>query len=319
MKAEAEIRPRIGVSRCLLGDAVRYDGGHKRDRFVVGELGRHAELLPVCPELEAGFGVPREAMHLEGDPSSPRLVTLRSGRDLTDEMTTWADARARELARMRLDGFVLKAKSPSCGLERVPIYGERGQAPRPGRGLFAEALVAALPDLPVEEEGRLRDPTLRENFVVRVFAHRRFRLAAEPPLSRRALVEFHTHHKMLLMSRDETRMRALGRLVAEAHNLDLDELFSSYRREFFRGMSRRPSTEKHTNTLQHIAGHLRGRIDDWDRRELAGVIDRFRRGELPLAAALTLLRHYIDKHDVPYVRDQAYLHPHPDDLVPRAG
>jgi uncharacterized protein YbgA (DUF1722 family)/uncharacterized protein YbbK (DUF523 family) len=306
----------------LLGDEVRFDGGHKRDRYVTGALAAYVELVPVCPELEAGFGVPREAMHLEGDPAAPRLITIRSRRDLTAAMEAWSDAKVRELAALDLDGFVLKSKSPSCGMERVPVYGERGVAPRRGTGLFARALVAALPDLPIEEEGRLHDPCLRENFVVRVFAHHRWRLAARAPRSRRALIDFHTRHKLLLMSRDERRMRELGRLVAGQGggrapdgDADADGLFDTYRRAFFDGMAHTPTTRKHTNTLQHLAGHLRGRIDDWDRRELAEVIDRYRRGELPLIVPVTLLRHYVDKHEIPYVRDQVYLWPHPQELM----
>jgi uncharacterized protein YbgA (DUF1722 family)/uncharacterized protein YbbK (DUF523 family) len=312
--------PRLGVSRCLLGDTVRYDGGHKRDRYVTDALAAYVELIPVCPELEAGFGVPREAMHLEGDAAAPRLVTLRTQRDLTEPMEAWAEAKVQELARLDLDGFVLKSKSPSCGMERVPVYGARGIAPRRGRGLFARPLLAELPDLPVEEDGRLHDPCLRENFVVRVFAHHRWRLAATRPRSCRALIEFHTHHKLLLMSRDERRMRELGRLVAgagegAAAEKELDAVFETYGRAFFEGMARTPTTRKHTNTLQHLAGHLRGRIDDWDRHELADVIDRYRRGELPLIVPMTLLRHYVDKHEIPYVRDQVYLWPHPRELM----
>lgn len=310
----AAARPRIGVSRCLLGAEVRYDGGHKRDAFVAGALAEHTELVSVCPELEAGFGVPREAMHLTGETASPRLVTVRTGRDLTESMQAWSAGRADALAREALDGFVLKAKSPSCGLERVPVYGERGVAPRPGRGMFASALREALPDLPVEEEGRLRDPTLRENFIVGVFAHRRFRRAAQEPLTRRALVDFHARHKLLLMSRDERAMRDLGRLVASGE-LEPTALFAAYRRGFFSGMRRAPTTRSHSNTLQHIAGHLRGRADAWDRQELADLIDRYRRGEVPLGAPLTLLKHYIAKLDIPYVRDQVYLDPAPAALL----
>jgi uncharacterized protein YbgA (DUF1722 family)/uncharacterized protein YbbK (DUF523 family) len=311
----AQAAPRIGVSRCLLGDEVRFDGGHKHDRYVTGALAPYVQFVSVCPEVEAGFGVPREAMHLEGEAGLPRLVTVRTQRDLTETMRAWANDRVDELARLDLDGFVLKSKSPSCGMERVPVYGERGVAPRRGRGLFAAALLEALPELPVEEDGRLNDPCLRENFVVRVFVHHRWRQASRAPLRKRALLEFHTRHKLLLMSRDEQCMRTLGRLVAAAGEDDLGDLFEAYRRRFFRGMSHTPTTRKHTNTLQHVAGHLRGRIDDWDRRELADVIDRYRRGELPLIVPVTLLRHYIQKFDIPYVRNQVYLTPHPQELM----
>ncbi len=310
-----EAVPRVGVSRCLLGDSVRYDAGHKRDRYVTGALARHVELVAVCPEVEAGLGVPREAMHLEGDRTTPMLITTKTRRDLTKTMRSWASAKAEELARLELDGFVLKSKSPSCGLERVPVHRGVGAAPRPGRGLFASALLEAMPDVPAEEEGRLHDAALRENFVVRVFSHRRFRLAARRPRSRGALVDFHTRHKLLLLSRDETAMRALGRLVAGASERDTDELFVEYRGRFFDALTARPTPERHTNVLQHIAGHLREVVGDWDRREIAAAIERYRVGEAPLVVPLTLLRHHADKHDIGYALSQVYLFPSPGELL----
>lgn len=308
-------RVRIGVSTCLLGEKVRFDAGHKHDRFVTDTLGPHVEHVPVCPEMELGLGAPREAMRLEGEPDAPRLVTLRTGRDLTEPMQRFSERRVQELARQELDGYILKSKSPSCGMQRVKVYREPGRPPRMGRGVFAEALQRRLPHLPVEEEGRLNDPRLRERFIVRVFCHWRWRHAAREPFELERLVGFHTRHKLLLMSRSEPHMRELGRLVANGKRRRADHLFRDYADGFFQGMQRAATPRKHANVLQHIAGHLRGQVDAWDRRELARTIDRYRLGMLPLVVPITLLRHYIEKHGVPYAREQVYLYPHPDELM----
>lgn len=313
--ASTESPMRVGVSQCLLGEEVRYDGGHKRDPYVIHVLGGHFEYVPVCPEVEAGFGTPREAMRLQGDPEAPRLVTIKTKADLTHDMAAWCERRVEELAAMDLDGYVLKSKSPSCGMERVKVYHEPGQSPRMGRGMFAEALMQRLPLLPVEEEGRLNDPHLRESFIVRVFCHHRWRAVTRQPFAMSRLVEFHTRHKLLLMSRSEQHMRELGRLVANAKRRKPEPLLEDYATTFFEGMKRRATARKHTNVLQHVAGYLKDRIDDWDRRELHDVIDRYRRGELPLIVPMTLLRHYVDKLGVEYVEDQHYLRPHPAELM----
>lgn len=313
--AKPSPRVRIGVSTCLLGENVRFDAGHKHDRFVTDTLARHVEHMPVCPEMELGLGAPREAMRLQGEPDAPQLVTLRTGRDLTEPMQRFAKQRVEALAGEELDGYILKSKSPSCGMQRVKIYREHGRPPRMGRGLFATALRARLPHLPMEEEGRLHDARLRESFIVRVFCHWRWRRAARTPLRLERLVEFHAHHKLLLMSRSEPHMRALGRLVANGKRRRTADLFRDYADAFFEGMQRAATPRKHAHVLQHIAGHLRGDVDARDRQELAETVDRYRRGLLPLVVPITLLRHYVEKHDIPYVRDQVYLYPHPDELM----
>lgn len=306
---------RVGVSQCLLGEEVRHDGGHKRNPFVVDVLGRHFEYVPVCPEEEVGLGTPREAMRLTGDPAAPQLVTIRSKKDLTAEMEQYSERRVGELQKERLDGYILKAKSPSCGMERVKVYHEPGKSPRMGRGMFARELMEQMPNLPVEEEGRLHDPVLRENFIVQVFSHHRFREVTKKPFRLSRLMDFHARHKLLLMSRSEQHMRQLGRLVAGAKGRDPDTLLQEYADRFFEGMRRKATPRKHTNVLQHIAGYLKDRIDDWDRRELADLIERYRLGQLPLVVPVTVLRHHIDKLDVPYVKDQVYLRPHPEELM----
>src|SRR5262245_35185486 len=217
--AGAGDRIRIGISACLLGDEVRFDGGHKRDTYVTGVLSPHVEWVPVCPEVEIGLGVPREAMRLVGVPEAPRLMTSRSGLDHTARMRTFARDKVEALRRLDLDGYILKSKSPSCGMERVPVHTAGGRASGSGRGLFAQALLTAMPLLAVEEEGRLNDPRRRESFIVRVFAHRRWRRLTGAPFRPAALVAFHARHKFLLMAHSEPHLRALGRLVSGERTL----------------------------------------------------------------------------------------------------
>lgn len=306
---------RVGVSACLVGREVRFDGQHKRQRYVTDVLGGAFELVEVCPEVEAGFGTPREAMRLVGDVDRPRLLTIRTGRDLTPALESWSAERVKDLAELDLDGFVLKAKSPSCGMERVRVYGDGGgSASAKGQGIFARALADRLPLLPVEEEGRLHDEHLRESFVVRLFCHHRFRAVSARPQRRGELLRFHTTHKLLLMAHSEVHMRRLGRLVAGAGARPPRALIEAYAREFFEGMKRRATVRKHTNVLQHMAGHLRGVVDDWDAAELRAAIEDFRLGRVPRVVPLTLLRHHVDKHSIAYLVDQHYLRPHPIEL-----
>jgi uncharacterized protein YbgA (DUF1722 family)/uncharacterized protein YbbK (DUF523 family) len=314
-------RIRIGISACLLGQEVRYNGGHKRDSFLVDVLGRYVEWAPVCPEVEIGLGTPRPAMRLvrigRGSEQDIRLITPETGADHTDVMRSYAERRAGELAAADLDGYILKKDSPSCGMERVKLYPEEGGAPvRVARGLFAEALLRRFPHLPVEEEGRLNDPPLRENFITRVFVHERWRRAEAEGWTRSSLMRFHERHKFLLMARNQAGMRRLGRLLGQSDKKDdPGELAQAY----LAGMTevmRRPATRRgHTNVLYHLAGFVTDRIDDGDRRELIESIDRYRAGQLPLIVPVTLIRHHVRRLEVDYLRDQVYLEPHPQELM----
>jgi uncharacterized protein YbgA (DUF1722 family)/uncharacterized protein YbbK (DUF523 family) len=317
-------RIRIGISQCLLGAEVRWDGGHKRDGFLVGTFGRYVEWVPVCPEVESGLPVPRETLRLVRSPYGGvdvngvrvRLV-FKSGGDWTDEMAEWAAARVRTLEAESLDGYVLKKDSPSCGMTRVRIHGESGPAERIGRGLFAEALLTRMPELPVEEEGRLNDPRLRENFVERVFAFQRLKTLFAGRWTVGALVAFHTAHKLTLLAHQPATYRALGRLVAEARALPRAEVRARYVRDFMAAMSVLATPRKHANVLQHMLGHLRRHIDDQARDEILGLIDEHRRGVVPLVVPLTLLRHYVRRHAIGYLEGQTYLEPHPRELALR--
>jgi len=325
-------RPRIGISRCLLGDAVRFDGGHKRDPLLASTFGRFVEWVPVCPELEIGMGVPREPIHLvqspTGVPSAGRLVRLlgvTSGIDWTSRMAEYSAARVAELAGANLSGYVLKKDSPSCGMTRVRVHANRdhaarggskkgGSASRMGRGLFAEALMEALPNLPVEEEGRLHDPALRENFVERVFAYQRLRALFSRRWTRGALVRFHTIHKLQLLSHSRVGYTALGRLVAAAAETRPLPLAASYERTFMRALATTATPGRHADVMLHIVGHLKKVIESADREELLASIEEHRRGVVPLTVPITLIRHHVRRHSVEYLRDQVYLDPHPRDV-----
>jgi uncharacterized protein YbgA (DUF1722 family)/uncharacterized protein YbbK (DUF523 family) len=306
---------RVGISTCLLGEKVRFDGGHKLDQYAVGTLGRYVDWVPVCPELEMGLGVPREALRLVGDPEAPRLVTVKSRLDHTETMRMWARDKIEHLRTLDLDGYILKSKSPSCGMERVRVYTEAGMPSRSGPGLFARTLMETMPRLVIEEEGRLNDPRLRESFVVRVFTHHRWRQLVRRRARPADLVAFHARHKLLLMAHSEPHLRALGRLVARARTEPPAELWRQYAEGLFAGLRVTATTRKHTNVLQHIAGYLREALDGRDREEIHTTIADYHRGLVPLIVPLTLLRHYIGKFGLDYLQNQVYLDPHPKELM----
>ncbi len=310
-------RLRVGVSACLLGEAVRFDGGHKRDEFLTTVLGPHVEWVPVCPEVEVGMGTPRETLRLVDKGGATHMVTTRTGVDYSARMNGWASGRLAQLGREDLDGYVLKRGSPSCGMERVKVYGEAGMAVRTGRGLFADALLARFPLLPIEEEGRLTDPVLRENFIERLFAYRRLKSLFETRWSIGALVAFHTAHKMSLLAHSTTAYQALGRLVASGASLSRASLRDAYRDLFMRTLAIPATRARHTNVLMHMAGHLKKRVDSASRQELAGCIDEYRRGLVPLVVPMTLIRHHVRVHGIEYLAGQIYLDPHPRELMLR--
>lgn len=307
---------RIGVSACLLGQEVRYNGGHKRDAFLTDTFGRYVEWVAVCPEVEVGMGTPRPPVRLERRGEETRLVMPSTGEDYTDAMRAWGQRRVEALAGMDLDGYVLKKDSPSCGMERVKVYSGAGAPAKDGRGLFAEALIARLPDLPVEEEGRLNDPLLRENFIARVFVHHRWREGEREGWTRASLMRFHERHKFLLMARNQNGMRRLGRLLGDSgKETPAAELAASYRKGLTEVLQRPATRRGHANVLQHLAGYVSDPLDREDRAELAGTIERYRLGLVPLIVPLTLIRHHVRRQEVEYLQGQAYLEPHPYELM----
>ncbi len=309
---------RIGVSSCLLGESVRFNGGHKRDSFLADLLSRYVEYIPVCPEVEVGMGTPRESVRLVGDIAAPRMVGTRSATDHTVPMRAYARRRARELDAHDLCGYILKKDSPSCGMERVKVYPVAGGTPtRKGMGLFAAALRERHPLLPLEEEGRLKDPRLRENFIERVFAYRALKTLFASRYRRGALVEFHTAFKFLLLAHSPVRYRELGRIVAAAKEAGAAKTRESYGRVFMEAMAETTTTRKHTNVLMHLAGFFKKTLDEDSRQELATAILDYRAGLIPLIVPVILVRHHARRLGATYLLGQVYLEPHPKELMLR--
>jgi len=303
----------IGVSSCLLGNKVRFDGGHKHDRYITGTLGTFFEFVPVCPEVECGLPVPRESMRLVGDPEDPLLLTSRTGLDHTSRMKGWANSRVEQLTENDLCGFIFKSKSPSSGMERVKVYDKNNMPRAVGVGLFARAFKERFPLIPVEEEGRLHDMVLRENFIESVFVYRRWRsVASDFTLDK--LVHFHTDHKMLLRSHSEKHYRELGRIVAKAGNLNSDELLAIYQETLMGAMRLKPTIKKHVNVLQHMMGYFKKQISSDEKQELLEEIESYRQHHVPLIVPVTLMNHYVRKYNDGYLEKQYYLKPHPTEL-----
>lgn len=318
MPSRESARPiRVGISACLLGQEVRFDGGHKRDRYITDTLGQFFEWVLVCPEVEMGLGTPRETLRLVGDPEAPRLVFAKTGEDQTAPMQAWANSRLEALAKANLSGYILKSDSPSCGMERVRVYGASGVPSKQGVGIFARVLMDRFPLLPVEEEGRLHDLPLRENFVERIFCYRRWRDLVASGLTRGKLVAFHTAHKLLLLAHSLKHYTELGRLVAHAKGLSPRGLETRYGELFMAGFTVKATAKKHTNVMHHILGYLKRDLDDRDKTELLSVIADYHRGLVPLVVPLTLLKHHLGRVNVPYLQDQIYLNPHPKELMLR--
>lgn len=309
---------RLGISRCLLGEPVRYDGGHKRDRFLVDVLGPHVEWIPICPEVEAGFGTPRESMRLVDDLESPRLITIRSKIDHTAKMNRFTKKRLRDLHPLNLSGYVFKKDSPSCGTQRVRVYNTEGNLIGKGKGLFADAFEKSFPLIPIEEEGRLQDHSLRENFIERVFGYHRWQSQRlNFRFTRGTLVSFHTTHKYLLLAHSRSHYHQLGQLVANAKRYSPSQLADSYGQLFMAALAVKTSTRKHMNVLQHLAGHFKRQLSAPARKELHEVITDFHKGLVPLSVPITLIRHYVRIMEIPYLCDQVYLQPHPKELMLR--
>jgi uncharacterized protein YbgA (DUF1722 family)/uncharacterized protein YbbK (DUF523 family) len=306
-----EERIKIGISTCLLGENVRYDGGHKHDRYVTDTLGSYLDFVPVCPEVESGLPVPREAMRLVGDPETPRLVTIRTRVDHTDRMLSWAGKRLRSLAREDLCGFIFKGGSPSSGMERVKVYDANGVPAKKGRGIFARAFMERFPRIPVEEDGRLHDPGLRENFIERIFTLKRWRELLREGRTVGNLVAFHTKNKLLCLAHSEKHYRAMGKLVAGGKALPPDRLFSEYERLLMEALALRSTTRKNTNVLQHMMGYFKRDLTPDEKQELLEVIDAYRLELVPLIVPVTLVKHYVRKYDQSYLARQTYLNPHP--------
>ena len=312
-----EEKIKLGISSCLLGEKVRYDGSHQLDAFLTGTLGRYVQWVPVCPEVEYGLPVPREAMRLVGSPQSPRLVTVRTGIDHTEGMMHWAQNRLSQLEKEDLCGFVFKSRSPSSGMRGVKVYTLSGIPSNQGVGIFAAAFMSQFPLMPVDDDGRLHDPALRENFIERIFVFKRWKEFKDNGGSLRDLIAFHSDHKLLILAHSPKHYIALGRLLAEGKKYRAEQLHRDYLAMLMEGLRSVATTKKNTNVLTHILGYFKKRLSQDDRHELLDVIETYHKGLVPLIVPIVLLKHYVRKHDEPYLRRQHYLNPHPLELMLR--
>jgi len=310
---------KVGISACLLGDPVRFNGGHKESRLCSETLARHFQFVPICPEVAIGLGTPREPIRLVGDPDHPRAVgTVHPELDVSDALNAYGERIAAELDD--ISGYILMQKSPSCGMERVKVYQANGHpVDGGGSGLFAKSLMRMRPDLPVEEAGRLNDPVLRENFLTRIFAHAEWQRLLRNGLTCKALVDFHSRYKYQLMASDPQQYKALGRMVAGVGKTPLEAFAQGYFSQLMAALKKTASRGNHSNVLQHLSGYLKKHLEGEDKQELQRLITQYRQGVLPLVVPLTLLKHHFRRHPDRYVANQAYLQPHPEDLSLRNG
>ncbi len=306
-----ENRIRIGISACLLGQPVRFDGGHKHDRYITGTLGEYLDFVPVCPEVEAGFPVPRETFRLVGDPESPRLITTRGKVDHTERMHAWATKRVRELEQEDLCGFIFKKDSPNSGLMRVKVYNAKGMAEKAGVGLFARVFTQHFPLIPVEEEGRLNDAKLRETFIEQIFTLKRWRETLALPPRMGTLVDFHTRHKLLILAHSPKHYKLMGKLVAEGKQVPIREAYTRYENLLLEALRLKTTPKKNLNVLQHILGYFKQQLSADEKQEILEILDRYRKEYVPLVVPITLFNHFVRKYDQPYLKQQLYLNPHP--------
>jgi uncharacterized protein YbgA (DUF1722 family)/uncharacterized protein YbbK (DUF523 family) len=307
----------LGISSCLIGNKVRYDGGHKLDPFLAETLGQHVEWVPVCPEAACGLGIPREVMALEGDPVSPRIRTVWTGIDHTSRIQRWAKGEMKVLADIDVSGFVFKARSPSCGVRDTKVFDVKCRVRSRGPGLFVRAVMDAFPLLPVEDEERMHDPALRENFIVRVFVYKRWQEYIKEDGSLGGLVTFHTEHKYLIMAHSQKHYAALGKMVAASKKTRKNKLHENYISLLMEGLLFLATPKKNVNVLQHMAGYFKDKLSADEKMEILEVITSYHDGLVPLIVPMTLLRHYVRKYKEDYLSRQVYLKPHPLELMLR--
>ena len=305
---------KIGISTCLLGERVRWNAGHKLDRFLTDTLGQYVEYVPVCPEVEAGFGVPRESMRLVGDPENPRLITFKTKIDYTDRIRRWARKRVKELGKEDLHGFIFKSDSPSSGMIRVKVFTDKGMPVKKGVGMFAREFISQFPLIPAEDDGRLHDARIRENFIERIFTLRRWRETIASGKTMGRLVEFHTRNKFLILSHSPKHYSVMGKLVAQGKQMPLKQLYTEYETALMGSLALKTTTKKNLNVLQHLMGYFKKQLSKDEKQELLDVFDQYRQEFVPLIVPITLINHYVRKYDQPYLKLQTYLNPHPVEL-----
>ncbi|MDS9874340.1 hypothetical protein BS643_20675 [Pseudomonas protegens] len=307
-------KPKIAISACLMGVEVRYNGGHKESRLCSRVLSDYFDFVPLCPEVAIGMGTPREPIRLVGDPEQPRAVgTVDASLDVTLPLAEYGERMAAQVDD--ICGYIFMQNSPSCGLERVKVYQANGIPHRNGgRGVYAQAFCAQHPNLPVEEAGRLNDPVLRENFLTRVYVYRDWQALLKQGLTRRALTDFHSRCKYLLMAHHPEQYKALGNLLGSMGKGDATLLGPRYFSQLMEALSRCATRGTHSNVLQHISGYFKRAISSEDKQEMQRLISQYRQGIVPLVVPLTLLKHHLRQNPDPYIAQQLYLQPHPEDL-----
>jgi uncharacterized protein YbgA (DUF1722 family)/uncharacterized protein YbbK (DUF523 family) len=302
---------KLGISACLMGEPVRWNGGHARDRYLTDILGQYVEYVPVCPEVECGMGVPRETLRLVGNPDNPNLVTSKTNMDHTHRMTEWARKRVEELEKENLCGFVFKKNSPSSGLYKVPVKNFKGMPQKKGQGIFARVFTDHFPLIPVEEDGRLHDSKLRETFIEQIFTLMRWRETLVKKKSMGNLIDFHTRHKLLIMSHSPAHLKMMGKLVAEGKDLTAEDLFARYETLLVEALRLKTTLKKNINVIQHIMGYFKKQLSSDEKQELIEIIEQYRQEYVPLIVPVTLLNHYVRKYNIAYLSKQFYLNPHP--------
>ncbi len=303
----------VGISSCLLGQNVRYDGGHKKNEYITETLGQFFHFIAFCPEMASGMQTPRPPIQLRQTDQGVRCVGVKDQQfDVTAQLQQSASKQAHWLAE--LCGYILKKDSPSCGMERVKVY--KGDYPhRVGTGIFAHYMQTHFPLLPLEEEGRLGDPHLRENFIQRVYVMQRWKQLIESGLSIHKLTVFHSRHKLIAMSHEQNQARALGKLAASANTENLQQVSQQYAEDLMKCLKITATRGNHVNVLQHIQGYLKTQLDKEDKAELIETIENYRLGYLPLVVPITLLRHHFRKNPDPFIDRSFYMTPHPQELA----
>lgn len=305
----------IAVSSCLLGQEVRYDGGHKHNAYLTRTLGEHFEYIPYCPEVAIGLGIPRPTIQLVQVDDAIRVRGSKDpSLDVTEKLRDYARSVVPQLNKVC--GYIFKKSSPSCGMERVKVY-RNGMPHGSDRGAYAAVIMQSLPDLPVEEEGRLMDPVLRENFIERVFVYHRWQKLMQQGLTPASLVDFHTVHKFTLQAHDEIAYRELGRMIADVGKGEISSFANQYLHKVMQALCKPATRKTHTNVLMHIMGYVKQSLTTEDKQELLEILDKYRLGQVPLIVPITLLKHYLRRFPDEYILKQVYLNPHPDELMLR--
>lgn len=306
---------KIGISSCLLGQEVRFDSGHKRERYITDVLSQYFDYRPYCPEVAIGLGVPRPTIRLQFDADKHiQAIMPKTGVIYTDQLAEYALKTVKNLNE--LSGYIFKSKSPTCGMERVKVYpAEKNKMPsQEGTGIYAKVLQEHLPNTPMEEEGRLNDPQLRENFIKRVFVYHEWQTLLNNDFNVKALIAFHARHKMLLILHQYGNSKELGRLVAKATAQNLDELAAEYITLFMATLKILPDRRHHGQVLTRIVTAINENLEAAQKRDILEMIDEYIAGELALSAPIRLIRHYLTQMDLPYIAQQSYLAPYPDEL-----